>query len=459
MELFAGSSYVVRSSFQRGIRWSPRFLAIAALIVLASASLAFGQAGTLDSTYGTGGIATVFSPANGNLLTAAAIQSDDKIVLGGSAPGDVLVRLNTNGSLDTSFGTNGVVSQNFGVLGPILAVVIQPNQQILALASGFGGAALGRFNADGSLDTTFGTGGFATSRALDSGPETLSVMALQPNGAILITGNGLLGRFTSSGQLDATFGTLGVAPMTNTIATSIAVQADGKILVTSGIAPAPELFGAPPLPSPFSGSISRYTSTGSLDTNFGIAGIVACPASAAGIALQPNGKSVVVGTLTSGLVLGTNGTFAVPNNQLGFAAVRYNTNGSIDTTFNPGLGIGSGGGVVTGFGSSFQFGSPFGAAIQSNGDIVLGGEAGNGNTQGFQLGSSSFALTRYTPSGQLDTSFGNNGIVITRLSSNLSFINVVLLQSDGKIVAVGNSGSAGESSFVASFVAARYLAQ
>ena len=115
--------------------------------------------------------------------------------------------------------------------------------------------------------------------------------------------------------------------------------------------------------------------------------------------------------------------------------------------------------IVTGFGSSFQFGSPFGAAIQSNGDIVLGGEAGNGNTQGFQLGSSSFALTRYTPSGLLDTSFGNNGIVVTRLSSNLSFINVVLLQSDGKIVAVGNSGSAGESSFVASFVAARYLAQ
>jgi uncharacterized delta-60 repeat protein len=455
MKLFAGSSHIARSPFQRGIRWSPRFLAIATVIVIAWSSLAFGQAGTLDSTYGTGGIATVFSPANGNLLTAAAIQSDDKIVMGGSAPGDVLVRLNTNGSLDTSFGTNGVVSQDFGVLGPIVAVVIQPNQQILAFASGFEGAAIGRFNPDGNLDTTFGSGGFATSRALDTGPSFLSVMAVQPNGAILVTGNGLIGRFTSSGQPDTSFGTNGLAPMTNKIATAIALQSDGKILVTTGIAPAPELFGAPPFPAPSAGSISRYTSTGSLDTNFGVAGSVACAASAAGIALQSNGKSVVVGTLTSGLVLGANGS----NNQLGFAAVRYNPSGSVDTTFNPGLGIGGGGGIVTGFGSSFQFGSPFGVAIQSNGDIVLGGEAGNGNPDGYLLGSSSFGLTRYTPTGQLDTSFGSNGIVTTTLSSNLSFINVVLLQSDGKIVAVGNTGTAGESSFSASFVAARYLAQ
>jgi len=438
-------------------RW---FGFLAMVVVVASSSLGFGQAGTLDPTYGSGGIATIFSPANGNLLTAAAIQADDKVVMGGSTGSspDVLVRLNTDGSLDTSFGTNGVVSQNFGVLGPIVAVVIQPNQQILALASG-GGAAIGRFNSDGSLDTTFGSNGFATSGALNSGFGTLSVMALQPNGAILVTGDGLLGRFTSSGQPDTTFGTNGLAPMTNKIATGIVLQSDGSILVTTGVAPASELFGAPPLPAVSAGSISRYASTGALDTNYGIAGSAACAASAAGIALQSNGKSVVVGTLTSGVALGTNGSFPIPNNQLGFSAARYNTNGSIDTTFNPGIGIGSGGGVVTGFGSSFQFGSPFGVAIQSNGEIVLGGEAGNGNTQGTTLSSSSFALTRYTSTGQLDTSFGNNGIVTTTLSSTFSFISVVRLQSDGKIVAVGNTGAPQGASFVGSFVAARYLAQ
>ena len=199
MELLTGSNRFVRSPFQPGIRWSPGFVAIAIVIVIASSTLAFGQAGTLDPTYGSGGLATVFSQASGNLLTAAAIQADDKVVMVGTNPGDVLVRLNTNGTLDASFGTNGVVSENFNVLGPPMAVVIQPNQQILVLASGFLGTAIGRFNSDGSMDTTFGTGGFASTRLISNGASAIIPMALQSNGSILIGGNGLIARFTSSG--------------------------------------------------------------------------------------------------------------------------------------------------------------------------------------------------------------------------------------------------------------------
>jgi len=455
MELLTGSNRSVRSPFQPGIRWSPGFVAIAIVIVIASSTLAFGQAGTLDPTYGSGGLATVFSQASGNLLTAAAIQADDKVVMVGTNPGDVLVRLNTNGTLDASFGTNGVVSENFNVLGPPMAVVIQPNQQILVLASGFLGTAIGRFNSDGSMDTTFGTGGFASTRLISNGASAIIPMALQSNGSILIGGNGLIARFTSSGQPDTTFGTNGIAPLTNRTATGIAIQSDGKILVSNGMLPLPELFGAPNLPSPSAASISRYTSTGSLDTIYGITGSASCVASGAAMALQSNGKLVAVGTVTSGVALTQNGN----NNQTGFGTVRYNPGGSIDTTFNPGAGLGSGGGVVTGFGNSFQFGAPFALAIQSNGDIVLAGEAGNGNIDGNNLGSSSFALTRYTTTGHLDTSFGNNGIVTTTLSSSFSFVNAVLLQSDGKIVAVGNTGRAFGSGFSGSFVAARYLAQ
>ncbi len=456
MELFAGSNHFRHSLFPPDIRRSPLCLAIAIAIVIASSTLAFAQAGTLDTTYGTGGIATVFSQASGNLLTAAAIQADDKVVMVGTNPNDVLVRLNTNGTLDTSFGTNGVVSQDFGVLGPPVAVVIQPNHQILALASGFLGTAIGRFNTDGSLDTTFGAAGFASTRLISNGASAIIPMALQENGSILIAGNGLIARFTSSGQLDTTFGTNGIAPLTNRTATGIAIESDGKILVSTGILPPPELFGAPSLPSPSTGSISRYTSTGSLDTTYGIAGSASCVASGAAATLQSNGKLLVVGTATSGVALTQEGN---NNNQTGFGTVRYNTGGSIDTTFNPGAGIGSGGGVVTGFGSSFQFGAPFALAIQSNGEIVLAGEAGNGNPDGSTLSSSSFGLTRYTTTGQLDTSFGNSGIVTTTLSSRLSFINAVLLQSDGKIVAAGNTGMGAGSSFSGRFVAARYLAQ
>jgi uncharacterized delta-60 repeat protein len=424
-------------------------------MVIASSTLAFGQAGTLDSTYGTGGIATVFSAASGNLLNGATIQADDKIVMVGSNPNDVIVRLNTNGTLDSSFGSNGVVSPDFGVLGPLDSVIIQPNQQILALSSGFLGTAIGRFNPDGSLDTTFGTSGFASIRLISNGVGAIIPMALQPDGSIVIAGNSLMARFTSNGQPDTAFGTNGIAALTNSIATGITIQSDGSILVSTGLDLQPELFGAPLLPSPLAGGISRYTGTGALNTTYGIAGSSSCIASGAATALQSNGKLLVVGTATSGLGFTQNGAF----NQMGFAAVRYNANGSIDTTFSPGLGIGSGGGVVTGFGSSFHFASPFGVAIQSNGEIVLGGAAGNGTQSGDQFTSASFGLTRYTSNGQLDTSFGNGGIVTTTLSGKVSFINTVLLQSDGKIVAVGNTGTPGESSFSASFVAARYLAQ
>ncbi len=437
---------------QSPLHRSPLCLGI--VIVIASSALAFGQAGTLDSTYGTGGIATVFSAASGNLLNGAAIQADDKVVMVGSNPNDVIVRLNTNGTLDSSFGTNGVVSPDFGVLGPLDTVVIQPNQQILVLSSGFVGTAIGRFNSDGSLDTTFGNAGFASIRIISNGVGAIIPMALQPDGSIVIAGNNLMARFTSSGQLDTTFGANGIAAMTNSIATGITILSDGSILVSNGLDPQPELFGAPLLPSPLAGGISRYTSTGSLNTTYGIAGAASCVASGAATALQSNGKLVLVGTATSGVAVTQNGV----NNQMGFAAVRYNSNGAIDTTFNPGGGIGSGGGVVTGFGSSFQFASPFGVAIQSNGEIVLGGAAGNGSG-GSQFSSASFGLTRYTSTGQLDTSFGSNGIVTTTLSDSVSFINAVLIQSDGKIVAVGNTGTPGESSFSGSFVAARYLAQ
>ena len=130
----------------------------------------------------------------------------------------------------------------------------------------------------------------------------------------------------------------------------------------------------------------------------------------------------------------------------------------MDTTFNPGGGIGSGGGVITGFGNSFPAGSAFALAIQSNGEIVVAGQAGIGNEY---FASSSFVLARYTTAGHLDTSFGSNGIVITTLSQGpISLVSALAVQSDGKIVAAGNTGTLVERGFVLNnFAVARYLAQ
>ena len=167
------------------------------------------------------------------------------------------------------------------------------------------------------------------------------------------------------------------------------------------------------MPFQQAGAISRYNTNGSLDTNFGVSGQAACVASAAAIATQSNGKIVVAGTIPSALMTTSSGGITTVNNQTGFGVVRYNSNGSVDTTFNPGAGLGSGGGVITGFGNSFPAGSAFALAIQSNGEIVVAGQAGIGNQY---FASSSFVLARYTTTGHLDTTFGSNGTVITTLS-------------------------------------------
>jgi uncharacterized delta-60 repeat protein len=449
-----------------------RWIAVlAVLTVITSSTLAVAQAGQLDSTFGTGGIfATNFTQYDVTIDSAVAIQSDGKIVLGGTIPNGqsqigALLRLNTNGTLDSSFGTGGIVTSTFGVTfgAAVTALAIQPNGQIVAAAVGDFSleGSVGRFNPDGTVDTSFGNGGFAVSQSLISGVGTLSVMALQTDGKILVTGGGLIGRYTSTGQLDTSFGTNGIAPLNSPVATAIALQSNGKILVITGVGAPSQLIQAPFFPGQQAGAIARYNTNGTLDTTFGISGQAACVASAAAIAIQSNGKIVVAGTIPSALLTTVRGGITVVNNQTGFGVVRYNPNGSIDTSFNPGGGIGSGGGVITGFGSSFPYGAAFALAIQSNGEIVVAGEAANGNPQNLGLSSSSFVLARYTTTGQLDTTFGTNGIVITTLSqAPISFVSALVLQSDGKIVAAGNTGSLVQRGFfLNNFAVARYLAQ
>ena len=460
----AQSCWLVEGRLARRSLSSGRQLAfLIAMVVIASSTLALGQAGQLDSTFGTGGIFTTnFAQYDVTIDSAVAIQSDGKIVLGGTIPTGAnqvaaLLRLNSDGTLDPSFGTGGIVTSDFGIEdgAAVTAVVIQPNGQILAAAVGdfLVDGSVGRFNSDGSVDTTFGTGGFAISRSIDSVAGGLSLMALQADGKILVTGGNVIGRYTSTGQLDPSFGSGGMAPLASAAATGIALQSDGKILITTGIGGPTQLNAAPLFPQAVAGSLARYSTNGSLDITFGVSGQAACVASAAAIAVQGDGKIVVAGTINSAFVLG--------GNQTGFGVFRYNSNGTLDTTFNLASGLGNGGGVITGFGSSFPDSGPFALAIQSNGDIVVAGLAGNGNPQGIGLTSSSFALARYLTSGKLDTNFGTNGTVITTLTTgNTSLVSALALQSDGKIIAAGNSGSLAQRGFfLNNFAVARYLAQ
>jgi uncharacterized delta-60 repeat protein len=407
-------------------------LVVCAALVSAS-TLGLAQAGHLDTSFASNGIFTLSMVAS--QLNAVALQSDGKIVAAGQLGGQSgLIRLTTKGALDDSFGKGGVVVvSKFGgdIEQVIIGMAIQSDGKIVATATAIpGGGQVGRFNTDGSLDTTFGVNGIATL------PLTAAQMALQSDGNVIVTGgNGrtfVMARLNSNGQLDPTFGSGGVAPLVTFLPSVIALQADGKILIGSGaFAPAPVLN-----PLGGAGSLARYNTNGSLDKSFGISGQAASLAAPAAIAVQSDGKILAAGADTSSV--------AASGNSSGFGVVRFNPNGSVDATF------GAHGGAITGFPNT-NLTTAFALALQPNGDIVAGGEAGN--VQTFTHLSESFALARYVDNGKLDSTFGTKGRVTTSFGSNAAaLITSVVLQSDGKIVVAGTNGGN-------SFEVARYLGQ
>src|SRR4029077_398480 len=171
-------------------------LACAALIV--SSSPAMAQAGKLDPTFGVGG---VFTNSAGILGTVVALQSNGKIVVGGQiSPEAAVVRLNANGTLDSTFGSGGTVSisfpgDDFGG-AQVIGLAIQSDGKIVTAISNFeqGFAPLfilARLNVNGSLDTTFGSGGFVETQVGSSGGSfgaIASVLALQPDGKMVLAG-------------------------------------------------------------------------------------------------------------------------------------------------------------------------------------------------------------------------------------------------------------------------------
>jgi len=441
--------------------WIPRNILRAALLLcvafIGSSILVMAQAGQLDKSFGNGGLFTTNVGPFEAAADAVALQSDGRIVVTGLLSGRAgVLRLNSDGSLDSSFGTGGMVTIKVGATGDglaqAIAVAVQTDGKILAAISTAGADAapafaVARLNPDGSLDTGFGSGGITISTPFNFGGDT--VLALQPDGKILLAGSGAMARYTTSGQFDTTFGNGGLVVIVSRLISAIGLQANGQILLASSQLAQPiGLF--PPLQSLSPGgvldasTISRYNANGSLDTSFGISGKIASVAAVSSMLVQSDGKFVVAGVMTGKLVPPPGGP------DTGFGLIRYNSDGSIDTSF------GKGGAVFTSFGAKAPLATPFALALQSNGDLIAAGVAGAPGL----LGTSnfgSFAMARYTSSGTLDTGFGSGGKVTTVFPNNASGIAVLALQSDGKIVAAGNFGT--EFNFVNNIAVARYLGQ
>ncbi len=389
-------------------------------------------AGLLDPTFGAGAGYVLSSFSSSASANAVALQSDSRIVTAGGTGGDFLVgRYNADGSVDTSFGSGGYTTTAFNnTLGTHAnAVAIQSDGKILAA----GGATidrhgtltnyfdLARYNTNGTLDTTFGNNGEVMTAGTG---DYASSMAVQTDGKIVVAGSytsspAALVRYNVNGTLDTTFANGGELVVTNLRiingSVAVVIQPDGKI----------DLAGCTLNPSGNQGMfvVLRFNPDGSSDSSFGNGGVVMTNVGGksdgfGGVALLSGGKILVEGN--------TVGQGNVPPGTL--ALVRYNADGTLDTTFGS-----SGNGIVTvPPPSGFTFGSDnSGVEIQSDGQIIA-----TGSTSSTSSGAS-FAAVRLNADGSVDTSYGNAGWATVPLIGINDTMGASALQLDGRLLLAG----------------------
>lgn len=388
-----------------------------------------GQPGTLDTTF------AVVSPLGSGKFTAAlgsdasfstgiAIQPDGKILLSGTCRRGsdydaCVMRINADGTVDTSFGIAGRVPSAITNVQSF-AIVLQPDGKfVLAGACVTSSATVfcaARFQPDGSVDTSFGAfGRVYTPVGLGSNRQRAAV--LQRDGKIVIAGDCLGAsnidfcavRYNAFGLPDESFGANGARVTPIGVGTdraeAIVVQPDGKLVVAGYCSP---------LTNPTDSSLNdmcavRYNSDGEIDTGFGNSGKVIAPADgiadrAKAITLQPDGKIVVVGSCNSRLCLS-----------------RYEVNGALDLSF------GTNGKVLTNFGNVVDWGPAL--VVQPDGKVVISGIC-SVSSQNL------FCVQRYNDSGSIDPTFGLSGSVTTAMGTEGNAYSLAL-QRDGKLIVAG----------------------
>ena len=337
-----------------------------------------GEAGTLDPSFGDGGM--VWLKYSGAQAFSVAVQVDGKILVGGATQaGFALVRLLPDGSGDPSFGTNGLITTLVGESIPAgyTALAIQP--------------------ADGKIVAVGATGLLTGTRSLDFG-----VVRYFPGG-------GLDPTFGDGGAVATDFGSTDDYPQ------SVGLLADGRILVggqneINAVA------------STGNYVLARYQVDGTLDTTFGTGGKVTIDVHGTEdtpgvVALVPGGKIVIAGTSAR--------TTSLSSTAFDISAVQLNADGTLDTSFA------DAGKLVTNFGPDRQ--QAYAINVDRSGRVILGGRYIGAAPQGF-------VVVRLTASGALDPTFGDGGVVTTAFRAGADDVaSSVLVQDDGKLLATGIS--------------------
>ena len=339
--------------------------------------------GTLDTTFsGDGKLTTDIKGGNEDWIQSATVQADGKILLAGYSIQNngfdfALVRYTADGTLDTTFSGDGKLTTNLAAGYDEFGgtVTVQIDDKILIGGVSNGDFALVRYNADGTLDSTFSGDGKLTTD-LSNNFDRIFGITLQADGKILAAGktfngeNGYdfaLARYNSDGTLDNTFSDDGRVITDfggNESGKSVTVQADGKILVAG--------YGSGDL------ALARYNTDGSPDLTFDDDGQLTSELGfrepGFNIAIQSDGKILVAGDSYES------------NNQ--FALLRYNADGTRDLSFSVD------GQLTANFHS---YGADYGLTVQADGKILVTDYVGG-----------DFALVRYNADGTLDTTFSSN---------------------------------------------------
>jgi uncharacterized delta-60 repeat protein len=371
-------------------------------------------------------LATERSSAYGKSVAA---QRDGKIVVAGYAEvGGVdqfaLVRYNADGSLDTSFNGSGKLTTAVGKGCHGQGVALEGDGKIVVAGDSFkpGGwlcFTVLRYTADGSLDPSFGDAGKVTTSVGGKNDSAESVV-IQGDGKIVVAGSFnassnndfAVVRYNANGTLDTSLNETGKATADfgpEDFGQSVAVYVDGRIVVVGYTTKSYE--------SKKQCALACFKANGSLDTSFNGTGKVTTnfggdgDAEGRSVALQTDGKIVVVGYATAG-------------NTEKFALARYNADGTLDTSF------GDSGRVMTYVGISGS--NATGVALQKDRKIVVAGYAVNNSGTDYD-----FACVRYNTDGKVDQSFGEGGKTMTSVGQGDGKANSLAAQ-DGKIIVAGS---------------------
>jgi len=432
---------------------------LSTVLLGATGAAAAANDGTLDPTFGNGGLARTYFPTGGaGAGDVVELPGGDLVAAGWRVTGISfspsfsinigfqLVKYGADGVLDSGFGTGGTVLTEFGD-GNDQATALARQADGKLVAAGWAATdsassdiefAIARYLPDGSLDTSFGVGGKVTTNLTPAADE-IQDLEIDSAGRIVVAGFAGLGgfgggvgdfalaRYKPDGSPDPSFGANGVTTIdfggslsSEDLGYGLALQPDGKIVV---VGTAGRQTGGSFYQRGF--GVARLNEDGSLDSSFGVGGRILTlfgfqNAEALGVALAADGKIVVAGADGSGAPRFGSGR--------DFAIARYLPGGTLDPAFGTG-----GTTTVDFFGGGDE---ATGVAVQPDGKIVAGGSAQTSSGD-------DFAAVRLTSAGSLDASFGSGGRANAFTGGGSSTAEALVLQTDGMIVLAGRAAGEG----------------